>query len=444
MKKVMIFLLCLLMLCGCSSSNVEESETPTNTSDNKEHLIHNLTDMKDIFIEDSDLRDANDQYNKFVYNLFNEVNNDNDNTLLSPYSLYSVLSILSNGAVDSDKAHAKLILENTLGLTVNDLNKFYEATSKDITSYNSLLFNSNLGLSIDEETKNTISKYYGDVIKEEGFDDNLVNEVNGWCKEKTNGLINSIIDEDDINFDSALLLLNAINVQGNFDVTFNPNKTVIQEFTNSDNSKSNVSMMKQTLDGYWHTDNADGFVKSLDSDYYFVGILTDNIWGSSLLGSNPIVDIINSYVEYEGLDEENNTANVKHYTNLSFPKFEIDTTNDLDDTLKRLGLESLYDYTKSDFSLFGCDLIYLHNVRQKNHIKVNEEKVEMSSVTMANGKDGASAPTEVKEEIYHDVTFDRPFIYALVKQVYIEETNELENVILFIGSVNNMEETNGN
>ena len=438
MKKVIIFLLCLLMLCGCGSSKIEETVQPTNTSDNKEYLIHNLTDMKDIFIEDSDLREANDQYNKFVYNLFNEVNNDNDNTLLSPYSLYSVLSILSNGAVDSDKAHTKLILENALGLTVNDLNKFYEATSYDITSYNSLLFNSNLGLSIDEETKNAISKYYGDVIKEEDFDKNIVDEVNGWCKEKTNGLIDSIINEDDIDFDSALLLLNAINVQGNFDVTFNPNKTVIQEFTNSDNSKTDVSMMKQTLDGYWHTDNADGFVKSLDSDYYFVGILTDN------MDSNLIGNIINSYIEYEGLDEESNSANIKHYTNLSFPKFEIDTTNDLDDTLKQLGLESLYDYTKSDFSLFGCDLIYLHNVRQKNHINVNEEKVEMSSVTIANGKDGASAPTEVKEEIYHDVTFDRPFIYALVKQVYIEETNELENVILFIGSVNNLEETNGN
>ena len=162
------------------------------------------------------------------------------------------------------------------------------------------------------------------------------------------------------------------------------------------------------------------------------------------LGSNPIINIINSYIEYEGLDEENNSADIKHYTNLSFPKFEIDTTNDLDDILKRLGLESLYDYSTCDFSLFGSDLIYLHNVREKNHIKVDEEKVEMSSVTVANGKDGASMPPDTKEEIYHDLVFDKPFIYALVKQKYIEETDSLENIILFIGSVNNLEGTDGN
>ena len=397
--------------------------------------------MKDIFIEDSDLKEANNQYNKFVYKLLNEVNIKDNNTLLSPYSLYSVLSILANGANDSEKGDTKLILENILGLTVNDLNKFYEATSKDITSYNSLLFNSNLGLSIDEETKNTISKYYGDAIKEEDFNKNIVDEVNNWCKEKTDGLIDSIIDEDDIDVDSALLLLNAINVQGNFDVSFNPNNTVVQEFRNSDDSKTNVEMMKQTLDGYWHTDLADGFVKSLDSDYYFVGVLLNE---ESELDFNLIDSIINSYIEYEGLDEENNSADIKHYTNLSFPKFEIDTTNDLDDTLKQVGLESLYDYSTCDFSLFGSDLIYLHNVREKNHIKVDEEKVEMSSVTIANGKDGASMPPDTKEEIYHDLVFDRPFIYALVKQKYIEETDSLENIILFIGSVNNLEATNGN
>ena len=303
------------------------------------------------------------------------------------------------------------------------------------------MFNSNLGLSIDEETKNTISKYYGDAIKEEDFNINIVDEVNNWCKEKTNGLIDSIIDEDDIDVDSALLLLNAINVQGNFDVSFNPNNTVVQEFRNSDDSKTNVEMMKQTLDGYWHTDLADGFVKSLDSDYYFVGVLLNE---DTDLGSNPIIDIINSYIEYEGLDEENNSADIKHYTNLSFPKFEIDTTNDLDDTLKQVGLESLYDYNKCDFSLFGSDLIYLHNVREKNHIKVDEEKVEMSSVTIANGKDGATMPPDVKEEIYHDLVSDKPFIYALVKQKYIEETDSLENIILFIGSVNNLKGTDEN
>ena len=441
MKKTIIIMLCLSILFGCSSSKIEETAEPSDTSDNKENLIHNLVDMKDIFIEDSDLKQANSQYNKFAYKLFDEINTKDNNTLLSPYSLYSVLSILANGANNSEKGNTKLILENTLGLTVNDLNKFYEATSKDITSYNSLLFNSNLGLSIDEETRNTISKYYGDVIKEEDFNKNIVDEVNNWCKEKTDGLIDSIIDEDDIDVDTALLLLNATNVQGNFDVRFNPNNTVVQEFKNSDDSTANVEMMKQTLDGYWHSDLADGFVKSLDSDYYFVGVLLNE---DADLGSNPIIDIINSYIEYEGLDEENNSADIKHYTNLSFPKFEIDTTNDLDDTLKQLGLESLYDYNKCDFSLFGSNLIYLHNVREKNHIKVDEEKVEMSSVTIANGKDGTSMPPDTKEEIYHDLVFDRPFIYALVKQKYIEETDSLENIILFIGSVNNLEGTNGN
>ncbi len=461
MKKILMIILCSLLLCACSGGEkidetVEISASPDAVEEATLDVENNypeveLNEMSDILFTPSDLSAANVQYSKFATELFKNSFKENENGLISPYSLYAALSILTNGANNSDKANTKLLLENVLGLSTNDLNKFYSYTSSNLDIANGLLFNTDFGIKIDDSLRSTIKEYYGNSITEQSFANinQLVNDVNKWSMQNSNGSIPTIIDNTDIQKDTIMLLLNGLSVEGEwkpFDL-LDPDKTVLQEFNNSDKSKVNVSMMKQTIDGYWQTEVATGFTKDLISGYTFVGILPNEDVDINEyikeMDENDILDMIDSYVFYTNIDEENRLADT-HYTNLSFPKFKYSVTNYLDETLKQLGLNVLFDDKSCDFSSFGSDLISLQNVKQKTNVEVNEKKVKMSAITVVNGVAGASAGYLPRNIFYHDVTFDRPFIYALLKQNSIENgvLNEYihncqnDYIIMFMGTVN--------
>ncbi len=455
MRKLIMKISCLIMcflLAACSGSNSNEespSATPSDMTEATEEAVQEtiiyptieLTELNDILTKESDLVKANVQYSKFASNLFKTSFKEDENGLISPYSLYAVLSILANESNNSDKADTKLLLENVLGMTTNDLNKFYSYTCSDLDIVNGLLFNTDFGIKMDDSLRSTIKKYYGDSIKEQSFLDvnQLVTDINKWSMIESNGSIPTIIDNTDVKNDTIMFLLNALSAEGEWwPIRFDSNKTVLQNFNNSDNTKVNVSMMKQTLDGYWKTDNAVGFTKDLVTGYTFVGILPNEYINIDdfikTINENAIQDMIDSYVYLENIDEEKNEADY-HYTNLSFPKLKYSVTNELDDALKQLGLNSLFNYETCDFSLFGDDLIFIQNVKQKTNVEVNEEKVKMSAITEVAGAHGAAGGYDVRQIFYHDVTFDRPFIYALLKQNY-DSNHNLNNVIVFMGVVN--------
>ncbi len=440
------------LLAACSGSNSKEENpgaTPSDMTEATEEAVEEtvnypiieLTELNDILTSESNLVKANVQYSKFASNLFKTSFKEDENGLISPYSLYAVLSILANGANNSDKADTKLLLENVLGMTTDDLNKFYTYTSSNLDIVNGLLFNTDFGIKMDDSLRSTIKKYYGDSIKEQSFSDvnQLVTDINKWSMQESNGSIPTIIDNTDVKNDTIMFLLSALSAEGEWwPIRFDSNKTVLQNFNNSDNTKVNVSMMKQTLDGYWQTDNAVGFTKDLVTGYTFVGILPNEDINIDdfikTINENTIQDMIDSYVYLENIDEEKNEADY-HYTNLSFPKLKYSVTNELDDALKQLGLNSLFNYETCDFSLFGDDLIFIQNVKQKTNVEVNEEKVKMSAITEVAGAHGAAGGYDVRQIFYHDVTFDRPFIYALLKQNYDENHNE-NYIIMFMGVVN--------
>lgn len=188
--------------------------------------------------------------------------------MISPYSLFAALSILSNGTGNDTKK----LMETFLGMSVDDLNKFNSDIQEQIDNIgnaNGLWFNLGTGLTLKDSFKETIANYYGlDSLKESNFTENvsgLVNEVNDWAKTKSNETIDNIISESDINDTTSFLLLNALSSTGNWRAEFDINNTYTQEFHNLDGSIGNATMMHNEEPGYWHTDTCEGFVKDLDN-----------------------------------------------------------------------------------------------------------------------------------------------------------------------------------
>ena len=70
-------------------------------------------------------------------------------------------------------------------------------------------------------------------------------EINAWVKDKTQGLIPSIIEQ--LEPDARFVLTNAVYFRGTWDKAFDPSRTAKAPFTRVDGSKHEVAMMDTTL-----------------------------------------------------------------------------------------------------------------------------------------------------------------------------------------------------
>ena len=111
---------------------------------------------------------------------------------------------------------------------------------------------------------------------------------------------------------------------------------------------------------------------------------------------------------------------------LALPKFTTDFGMSLKNTLANLGIKRAFG-GKAQFGEISDEALYISDVVQKTYINVNEKGTEAAAVTVAVvGLLSARAP---KNEV---ITFDRPFLYAIVKSDNSE--------VFFAGKVGNPNE----
>lgn len=402
MKKIKIILVAFLTcLCGCSSGQVVSTPQSTIATTSEPVENYNTIELQDIgsFYEsesNDSFKTATNIYTDYALKIFKDAYKDNEeNSLISPYSLFAALSILSNGTNNDTKK----LLETFLGMSVDDLNKFNSDIQSQLYSIgnaNGLWFNLGTELTLKDSFKEIVGNYYGlDSLKESDFTNNIpnvVSEVNNWAKTKSNETIDNIISESDITDRTCFLLLNALSSTAKWLPPFETNNTYTQEFHNLDGSIGNATMMHDEVDGYWHTDTCEGFVKDLNNGTSFVGILPNEDIDFdefvSNLDTETIMNLINNKIDIENADYDKMTAD-SHITRLSFPKFKYDNEYSLSDHLKKLGLSSLF--TEADFTNMvdgdseKVKLLIVDEVKQKTNVEVNEEEVKMSAVTVVQG-----------------------------------------------------------
>ena len=121
------------------------------------------------------------------------------------------------------------------------------------------------------------------------------------------------------------------------------------------------------------------------------------------------------------LSEQIQNANWKNeYMSIKLPKFRIENSFDLTDTLKSLGIKEAFDKDKADFSpMFGAKFAYLDSILQNTYMNVDENGTEAAAVT-AIGVKATSLPSEPIPFVA-----DHPFYFAIV--------DEINNEMLFAG-----------
>ena len=96
------------------------------------------------------------------------------------------------------------------------------------------------------------------------------------------------------------------------------------------------------------------------------------------------------------------------YTKLSMPKFKIEYSERLNDTLKNIGIKTAFDTKTARFEkMFDSGNMWFTDIIHKTFISVDEKGTEAAAVT-AIGMAGASLPPEPIE-----LKFNKPFYFAI-------------------------------
>mmetsp|Transcript_1318 Transcript_1318/g.2571 ORF Transcript_1318/g.2571 Transcript_1318/m.2571 type:complete len:661 (+) Transcript_1318:191-2173(+) len=249
--------------------------------------------------------------------------------------------------------------------------------------------------------------------------------VNEWVKNQTNGLIESIVPEDNPLYPPwELIAINSIYLKARWQEQFKESKTNLDSFytSSSRTAQASEAHFMNMVDYFDYSHKALPGYQVIDLPFassqmsmIFVLPMSDD---SETVLSADLLSILD--------DDELESTRVA----LSVPKFKFESEYDdnLKEALMQLGIEA--PFTEGSGALCGlfeddkdCEKIVMDKVVQKTVIDVNEEGVEAAAVTAI-----MMMPTSIEPEDTNDsilMIIDHPF------QFFIYDHDE--ELVLFEG-----------
>ncbi len=438
MKKNML-LLAAVMLSGAQLSCSSDSEENLGEA---EKVVNMLSQSEPIVLTQEQRQFANDN-NHFTLNFLKTVS-DADKSgksfIYSPLSITYVLGMVNDAATGQTEQE----LEQTLGFhqggiqAVNDYcRKLVEGLPKvdpqvTLNIANAIFLNKDYTLK--EKFQKDMETYYDAEAEALDFNSSkTLGHINGWCKEKTKGMIPTILNE--VKPDMVSYLLNAVYFKADWTSKFDSKNTKTETFT-TEGEKTQLPLMRQNvLISYIKTPLFSAVKIPYGTGLWNMMVLLPEEGYStesviSHLAAYGLEGVEGAYGETtDGLESKREYRFSPYEVDLKLPRFETDSdTDDINGGLIRLlqtmGIRQAFD---SDFAQIPnmCDNpVYIAMMRQKAKIKVNEEGSEAAAVTVA-GMDNLTSIGP--DPVYPKATFhaNRPFVYII--------SEASSGVILFVG-----------
>jgi len=323
------------------------------------------------------------------------------NVILSPLSVEMALAMAANAAA----GQAKSDMETLLGMDAETLNALLGPylTREDETVFlaNSMWFQQALESQVSEAFKDCLARIYQ---AEEGtftpYSAASAGRINAWVKEKTQEKISSIVDQDMLTEDILCLLINALYFDGRWAEPFEDTQLLSGTFHAPDGDEE-ATLMCQWVDTYFETSQAQGFSKAYEDGYEFIGILPREE------GESGLKDL--------DLDAFLASESGAYDVDIRIPKFELEYTCSLRDTLSALGLESLFLPHALDGLLSAqakADGLSAHvsDIIHKTYMRMYEEGTEAAAVTAVIAEATCAMP---KPRETRQVWLDRPFAFLI-------------------------------
>ncbi len=413
MKKITILLALLLTLTACNgTANVTATNLMAGVNRNT---------ITPIVIDDLQENDADKttEITDFSLDIFGKIY-EGENTLISPLSIISALSMTANGAEKETLSQ----MEEVFGADISSLNEYLYAYKSylptadkyKVSLANSIWFKDTESLTVEKEFLQINKDYYDAEVYKAPFDDSTKNDINAWVNEKTDGQIKKLLEEKPPE-DAVMYLINALSFDAEWLNIYKDTSVRKGEFTTHNGDKKTVDFMHSTESSYLEAPNAIGFSKPYaDNKYSFVALLPDEgLTVSDFLASIDGKTLIDA-IKHQG----DNTVYV------SMPKFTFEYSKELSEILQELGIKDAFDADLADFSSLGKSSegnILINRVIHKTKIEVDEKGTKAGAVTAVEMITESAAPIVPKT-----VNLNRPFFFMIVDNEF--------SMPIFMGALN--------
>ncbi len=398
-----VFLLYSIVLMSCSKN---EDALPT------EPVTIDLTQDQIALIESG---------NEFAFDIFRRVlagSGTNENIMISPLSISYALSMALNGAAGETR-DAMMETLRINGITADVLNNSYKELTKALLSVDKRVLMS-IANSVWTENDFLVKKAFIDILtsfynaesKIFDIDDATApDKINTWIENKTNGLIQEMIE--DLPDNTVMLLINAIYFKGMWKSQFDKSKTIDMPFKKAGSIQVDVPMMKQETEFSVYKGN--GFLMA-EFPYGQGNFVMDVLLPDEQSCSCSLPGLLTDAGFSSWVSQMN-----KEKIDLSFPRFKYGYDKTLSQVLSDMGMGIAFT-DAADFSNISdqYDLL-INDVLHQTFIETNEEGTEAAAVTVVGVGTTSMPPPPLVFKM------DHPFIYI------IRETTT--NSIIFMGRV---------
>jgi serpin B len=394
-------LLCGISLLGisCSNDDIPENDSPG---------------VKTNIVLSNQQRSIVEYGNNFANEMLVKTIKENENILISPFSLQVVLGMLANGA--DEEAYNEIV--STLGLknySQTELNEYFQKMSEGIIGEedpkvelalaNSMWIQNEY--SINGNFKSGIQQWYEASINHVDFNDlgKVRTAIDQWAREATNSTIKEL--GLPINESTIMVLANAIYFSGKWASPFNEKNTSNGTFICEDGTTQTVPFMHglKKKATYMETE-----------DYQWVSLPFGNESFSMIFllpkEGKDLADVLPG-AEWKASDDAWNPS-----VNMALPRFKLETVKQMKETLDAMGISKIFTQN----SLPGiAENLCVSFVQQNAYLEIEESGVKAAAVT-------SSGVLEMSPEItLVEMNLNRPFAFAI--------SENSSDAILFMGKI---------
>lgn len=350
------------------------------------------------------------QGNAFAFDFIDRVSKaEKKDFIISPLSLQFLLGMILDGAQGQTADEICKALGYGAG-EADAVNEFCQSMMKQLPSLdkrtkiriaNSIFVNQKYP--ILDSYKNTVGKYYQAEVANLNFSDpaGTLKAINGWCSEKTKGLIPKVLN--DVSPQAIAYLLNAMYFNSQWQEKFPKENTASENFTTSEGAVTKVQMMKDERSALYY-ENDDYRILQLpygNSAFSMRVILPAE--GKTL---SDVTEALKS-TDWYNLTHGGNF--VRCEVDVWLPKFETKYEIELNKILSDMGMPATFS-PKADFSALAKDAFCLSLIKQNAVIKVDEERTEAAAVSMAGLRGSTGLIQPGQHIVFHA---DQPFLYVI-------------------------------
>ncbi|TWU49276.1 serpin family protein [Rubripirellula reticaptiva] len=251
-------------------------------------------------------------------------------------------------------------------------------------------------------------------------------EINDWVAEQTAQRITNLVPPDSFNELTRLVLANAIYFLGSWENEFKEQATVDANFNVTPGQTHPTRMMRQS--GFFQYGEFDD-LQVLEMPYKSHMIEWKTVKHGDIEGQEPVevpdggsdfamTIFLPRKVDGVAHIEKHLTTKIQEWmmlqpsrVSIQLPKFGMESTHFLNETLQSLGMKKPFIVDKADFSGMSDNPegLFIGSVIHKAFVKVNEKGTEAAAATAIVMRGGSAREPEPPKEFIAD----HPFIFLI-------------------------------